>query len=157
MKKIFPILLLFCLCCLSCEAQLTAVSGIVQDSAGQLWKNGNYKIDFIRNPNQVGITPLFNGSLFLEHYNIAPLDNTAAFSISLPPVTSITPSGGLWNFQFCPNATASCTSFTVAVQGATLNLSAIITSFIKVPALNGSPVLNKAYGDTELRTSVFYS
>lgn len=154
MKK-FLLLISLLLSCTVGYAQLTAVTGVVQDSAGQLWKNGNYRVDFIRNPNQVGITPLFNGSTFLEHHDIAALDGSAAFSISLPPVTSITPSGGLWSFQFCPNATAPCTSFTVAVQGATLNLSAIITSFIKVPALNGSPVLNKAYSDAELRVSTY--
>src|SRR6202040_3225443 len=100
-------LLLLILCPLA-YSQSTTVSGTFTDSAGTLWKNGNYSFTFQPAASNPSAQYFWNGAPFSKSQTIAGnLDNTASFSVSVPSNTSITPSGSTWLFQVCPAATAT--------------------------------------------------
>jgi hypothetical protein len=137
-KRIWWLLLIAALLPLPSFAQVTAT---ITDAGGQAWNNGTWTITLIPPPGGAITTPQkFTGTL----------SASAALSQALTVNAQINPSGTLWNFNVCPQATAPCYSTNINITSANQN----VTSLIVPPAITinmGNPPPNvTAYADAEI-------
>ena len=115
MKWLWSILVLLAL---PIEAQTTAVTATISDTSGQVWNNGSYTITFFPVPGKPG--PYFyNGNPFSPQVYTGFMSNTGVLSISLPSNNFITPSGNLWTFTVCPQASSSCEAVNLSARWST--------------------------------------
>jgi hypothetical protein len=147
MKYLFALLALL-VTAAAVSAQSTTVSGTITDANSQAFANGTYSISLNTNGRLGPFT--WNGSSFSATQSYSGnLDNTGSFSLSLPSSGAISPIGTIWTFSVCPAASANCYSTSFAVNGATLNVSTLITPpAIQVPAKAFNQAL--AYSDSEI-------
>jgi len=127
---------------------LTTVTATLTDSAGQVWANAQWQANFMQ-PFGNPASPLNNGNpITSNHFGTA--DATGTFTVILDDNTVVTPSGNTWQFILCPNASVqNCSVAIVSVHGASQNLSASLSSFLSVPAVNTAPTIARAYRDSE--------
>lgn len=142
MKKLVVILWLVIVASLS-FAQTTSVSGTVQDTDGQLWIAGTWKVQFVPNPSSPNINNYYlNGSNLVQNYNSylsqsGSLGTSATLTVTTLDNSKITPVGSQWQFTFCPNAQSKCGSLTLPTTGATFTIpTATITAAIQAPRFN---------------------
>ena len=141
--------LFLCLTVPVLRAQSTSVSGNVSDASGQAWFGGTYQFSFYPSPtNPIG--PYFiNGTPFDTGTTISgSLDSSGNYSASVPPNTSISPSGSLWTLTVCPQATYKCYTQNYSVTGVSQTVSPVppaITIDMSQPH-----VRTAAYADTEI-------
>lgn len=150
---------LFFLAAAPCLGQsYTTVTATVTDSSGAAYILGTYTVTL---SNTTGQQATFGGSaIFQQVFSGLSLDASGKFSISLPSVTVMQPSGLQWIFNVCANpkqyatvfpqpANGVCFSYTstgTQVSGASVDLSSSFT-VTRVPVSGGGansagPVIN---------------
>lgn len=140
--------LLFLFISLPLAAQTTVVTATITDPSGQLWANGSYTVTFYPVPNLPN-NYQWQGAKFVPQVYKGLLDNSGAFSVTLPDSTTITPSGTQWQFVICPNATATCSTILTPVSGASQNLTSFFSSRVTPPTLF-SATIPRAYSSSEV-------
>lgn len=112
----------------------TAVTATLTDSDSQTWNNGTWTASLISpvgKPN--GCTTAFTVS--------GTMSGSGVLTGSLCDNSLISPTGSLWQFTLCPNASSGCSVVSTAVSGATQNLSSVLSAGLtapRFPALFGS-------------------
>lgn len=132
------------------RAQQTAnVTATITDASGQTWNNGTYTAVFkplpgnpgpyVTNPGGAAFTTRFTGSLSAG----------GALSISnMQRNDFIAPSGSLWTFTVCPQASSACFTQDILINSASPNLSsALIPPGISITAATRNSF---AYNDSEI-------
>lgn len=129
----------------------TAVTATVTDSDGVNWVSAPVKATFIpvggTSPTQYTV----NGQPFPQLLTTTT-NSSGAFALSLADLKTISPPGGYWQIQLCPQANVPCQTVSATnVTGATLSLSAQISGTITAPrfAAGGTAY---GYSDLELIT-----
>jgi hypothetical protein len=120
------LLFLVLLCASSAFGQSTTVSGTINDTNGQAFFFGTYKVQFFTN----GLpTPFFwDGTAFDPNTLFTgALDSTGSFAgVVIPSSNFITPVGTAWRFTVCSAATTQCYTQNVSVTGTTMNVTGLI-------------------------------
>ena len=127
-------------------AQSTSVTATITDTDGQTWNNGAVTATFVPGPPQSYTWP--GGTIPLTVSGT--MNGSGQFTISLPDNSTITPIGSQWRFTLCPNASAPCVSTSIAVAGASIDLSSQLSSVAKGPRFPASPW---AYGYRDVEIS----
>jgi len=148
MKRVLLAVLI--LCCGLCMGQTyTTVTATLTDGQGQIWANASFTATII--------PPFGNPSPLTNHGTppITPLsgftNGVGTFTIPMDDNTAITPSGSVWQFTICPNATVRvCSTSIQVVFGASMNLSASLSADLSQIVVGASPTLQRAYGDGEV-------
>lgn len=135
---------------LSLFSQSTTVSttGIV-DTDGLTWSNATYQITFVPSPNWPSIGSYTWTGGALQGVFSGAVSGTGTFSLSLPSNTAISPSGSMWQFTICPNATSGCFSVNLTVTGATQDITSSLNAFAKGPRFAANPFAF-GYGTVEV-------
>ena len=152
MKKLILVLLL-CLSTFSCGQTLTTVTATITDLSGQAFIAGTVQADYQRPAGKQGVVPLSNGVPIVEHGAplFTTLNSSGHFSIALADLSTVSPTGGYWNFTICPNASSTCpVATTASVVGASVDLSAILSAQMGTISVAAQPTLARAYKDTEI-------
>jgi hypothetical protein len=124
-------------------AGTSAVTATITDSDSQTWNNGTYLITFVAGSGHSPSEYTVNGTPFTQTLN-GTLSNAGVLTVTLTDLSTISPSGGSWRFQLCPNASVPCSSIvTTAVVGAAPNLSAVLSAGVVAPRFATSAI---AYG-----------
>lgn len=150
MKKLFALAFGMLLLGAGALAQTTSVTATVTDSDGTIWKNGTWSVDFVANPANPYGTYYFNGSIIPPSmiHQSGSIDSSGALSFIVDQNASITPVGSSWNLKVCPDAIAQCGIFNFTAIGASMDLSASLTTAIPAPRFH--PVSGAyGYNDTE--------
>lgn len=136
------------------KAWATAVTATITDTDSQTWNNGAWSISLI-NPRP-DITPNVNGVNLTSGQlsQSGAMSNSGVISVTLIDNSTISPIGTTWQFNICPNASASCGTGALAVTGSSISLSTQLSAFIKAPRF--APGSN-AYGylNAEVITSLY--
>jgi hypothetical protein len=152
--------LVLVLCLLFCAgaafAQNTTVSGTITDAGSQVWNNGTYNFAFQPAANNPSAQYYFNGAPFSRSTNFGgSLNSSGAFSVGIPPNTSITPSGSTWAVQVCSAATSPCYTVSLTITGATQNISAsVIPPAIAINLAVSPGSFTTAYSDSEITSAL---
>jgi hypothetical protein len=78
------------------------------------------------------------------------MNGSGVISVTLTDLSTITPTGGQWQFTICPNASSACYQvITNAVVGATPNLSTQLSTGIRTPRFAAGPT-SFGYLDAEI-------
>lgn len=137
----------------------TTVNATITDGTGQIFALGTYQADYIRPASNQGTVPKVNGIPITEHGITGTLNIAGTFSVSLPDVAQILPSGGQWEFTICPNASSQCSVIDTGslVTGGSVDLSSFLSARVVAPVVNPSTI-NRAYKDSEVisTTGTFY-
>lgn len=151
MMKQFVVLMILLSAVLSCgQAVYTTVTATLVDSSSQIWANATVIASLRPSPNNPAV-PLNNGLTITDSPQTVTTDSSGTFTLILDRTSSITPAGALWTFNIYPNASVkNSSSINLAITGTTLNLSGILSSILIVPSVNASPVINRAYSNTEV-------
>jgi hypothetical protein len=144
----FAGILLFFLMAVPLAAQNTNLTATLQDSTGQTWYSGSYSILFVPTPGKTGAF-YWQGSVFAPQKYQGNLNGSGVLSVTLPDNNTITPSGSMWQFSLCPNATAQCTIVTTPVTGASEDLSAQFSNDLISPQVFAAP-MPRAYSSAEV-------
>src|SRR5579859_642557 len=148
-KKIIIIFTL-CLCGYLAQAQsFTNVTATLTDSSAQIWSNATIIVSLRPIPNNPGV-PLNSGHPITDSPQTITADGTGTFTVTVDDTSKVTPSGSLWTFTMCPNATvAVCSTISLPVTGVSQNLSASLSSALVTPKVAAAPSINRAYSDAE--------
>jgi hypothetical protein len=144
MRRIILALIVLFLGAAGAFGQSTTVSGVVTDLGGQAWKNGTITFTFSGPGNST-----WSGGTIPATVP-ATLDNTGAYTASVPDNNQIVPSPTFWNIRVCPQfgITAQCfVQSNVTVTGLTQ------TTNLAPPAIRiagNSPLPVAAYADAEI-------
>jgi hypothetical protein len=150
MKKHLIWLLL--LSSLSFGQTLSVVTATITDPSGQAFINGTMTAQYLSPPNAQGI-PMSAG-VPIATQGAATLDGTGTFTVSLADLSTISPTGGTWQFTLCSQATAGCQQVnSKLVIGASPNLSTSLSSQITTLVVGPNVTLSRAYKDAELSTA----
>lgn len=109
-------------------AQTSAFTATITDPDTQTWNNGTWNAQ-IYSPNG---PPASNGTpLTIAQSNVSgTMNGSGAMSGTLFDNSLLTPTGTLWRFTICPNASAPCSIGLVSVVGATPSLSTSLSNLI---------------------------
>lgn len=153
MKKLFALAFGMLLLGAGALAQTTSVTATVTDSDGTIWKNGTWSVDFVANPANPYGTYYFNGSIIPPSmiHQSGSIDSSGALSFIVDQNASITPVGSSWNLKVCPDAITQCGIFNFTAIGASMDLSAFLTTAIPAPRFH--PV-SGAYGYADIEASL---
>lgn len=153
MKKLFFLFLLILWNHNVFGQAFTSVIGTLTDTSSQVWSSAIVQAQFVPafgNPNP----SLNQGHVITDSVQSVTADNTGTFSLTLDDNSKVTPTGSQWRFTICPNAVvAVCSSTTVFISGASMNLSSILSAALTVPSVFVSPYAYRAYNDTEALAS----
>ena len=144
--KILPLSLVF----LSATAFGSSLTATITDSDSQTWNNGTWTM-VIYSPNG---TPTVNGvPLTAAQRSLSgTLSSSGVLSATVTDTSTIAPSGALWTFTICPNATSGCFTANLGVTGTSPDLSSTLSALAKGPRYPAGPA---AYGylDVEVVTT----
>lgn len=132
------------------QASYTNVTATLVDSSAQTWANATVVATLRPAPNNPAV-PLNNGLPITDSPQTAITNGSGTFTMTLDDTSHITPAGATWIFNIFPNATVpNANSITLAVTGANLNLSGPLSSILTPPNVFASPVINRAYTDSQV-------
>jgi len=132
------------------QASYTTVTATLQDSSLQTWANATVIATLRPAPNNPGI-PLNNGLPITDSPQTVVTDGSGAFTLVLDDTSRVTPAGATWIFNIFPNASViNASSITLAITGASVNLSGPLSSILTPPNVFAAPVINRAYNDSQV-------
>src|SRR5579859_4804455 len=151
MKKLLILLTSLLLLNINSLAQhYTTVTATLTDSSAQVWTNAIVIATLRPAPNNAS-APLNDGHAITDTPQSVITDGTGSFTLTLDDTSHITPTGALWTFAIYPNASVTnASSISLAVTGGSLSLTGVLSSILAVPVVNTSPILNRAYSDSEV-------
>lgn len=127
----------------------TSITATLIDGQGQIWANASWTATII--PPFGNPTPLNNGGIPTLGTVSGVADNSGNISTSLDDNLNIKPSGSVWRFTICPNATVKvCSTSIQVITGTTMNLSASLSADLSNINVATQPTLYRAYTDTEV-------
>lgn len=127
----------------------TSITASLVDGQGQTWANASWTATII--PPFGNPTPLNNGGVPTLGTVSGVADNSGNISTSLDDNLNIKPSGSVWRFTICPNATVkSCSISVQVITGVSMNLSASLSADLTNINVAAQPTLTRAYTDTEV-------
>ena len=143
-------MLFICLLPLSALAQTSSVTATITDSDGQTWNNGTYTVTFVPTPGKPGPYNV-NGASFPMGPFTGSLDSSGILSgLTLTDNSFITPSGSMWQFVICPNASSPCLNINESITGASPNLSSVLSAVAPVVRFPAEVVSAYGYADAEV-------
>jgi hypothetical protein len=132
-----------------CIGTCTAVTASLTDGSGQVWSNAIITVNIVSpfgNPSPL----LNNGVPIASPINTIMTDISGNLSISLDDNNVLTPAGSKWKFTICPNATiTNCSQTTLIITGASMSLTASLSSVLNTPVVNTLPTIYRAYNNNE--------
>lgn len=128
-------------------AEATTVTATVQDPSTQVFANGTWAVIFRPTPGATGPFNV-NGVAFTQSFS-GVMNGSGVLSVTLTDNSTITPSGSLWTFKVCPNASFPCTSVDIRITGSNLDVSNIINAAVPLIQTAAGP-LSYAYQDSEI-------
>jgi hypothetical protein len=132
--------------------QTTAVTATITDSDAQTWNNGTYTIIFVPLQGTPANSYRINGATFTQNFS-GSLSSAGVLTVTLTDTNLMTPQGGQWSFNICPNASAACGTIVTTIVGATCTTtcSTVLSSGIRAPRFSAGP---SAYGYADVEVSV---
>jgi len=133
-------------------AQTTNVTLQVTDADAQTWNNGTWSVILIPSAGITG--PFFisgTATPVPNQQQAGFLNGSGSAAITLNSSNLISPGGTQWQFTVCPNATSTCFTQAVSIQGATQSLT-LTPPAIRIN-LTGVPFRVLAYLDLEIANS----
>jgi hypothetical protein len=152
MKKMIKLLAALLLSALPALGQTTAVTATITDSDTQTWNNGAVTVKFVPNPNFSGQYQ-YQGAPYVPQTYTASMNGSGTFSLTVPDSTFIAPAGTQWMFIICPNSSAPCSSVTLPVSGASVNLSTFFSANVKAPRFAATGTGVYGYRDAEVNVT----
>jgi hypothetical protein len=148
------LLRLFCILALFAEVGLaqTTVTGTVTDSDSIHWISSPVSYS-LYNPFP-NTPPKINGVLMTpSQLNVVgTTDASGAFSLSVTPNASITPTKTQWIIKLCPPINSQCQILPAeTVAGSSQSDTAFIVAHIKAPRISINTFNVRAYGDVEIQ------
>lgn len=141
------ICLILATCCVG-FGQQTVTTATVVDSDGTAWASGTYSIQYV---NAIPGKPYnFGTGQFVTTLYTGVLNGSGAFTVTLDDVGYINPADGTWQFTICPDTSSgsgTCGSTSVAITGASQDVSSQINAAIRAPRPGGGP---GAYGYADI-------
>jgi hypothetical protein len=148
MSKLYSLIL--AILALPAAAGTSAVTATVTDSDSQTWNNGTFQVTFVPVQGTPASSYNVNGASFTQSFS-GSMNGSGVLTVTLTDLATISPSGGQWRFNLCPNASGVCGSvITNAVTGATPNLSSQLSSGLSGPRFSAGP---SAYGYLDAEVS----
>jgi hypothetical protein len=130
-------------------AGTSAVTATITDADAQTWNNGTFSAIFVPVPGTSSSIYNVNGASFTQQVT-GTMNGSGVISVTLTDLSTITPTGGQWQFTICPNASSACYQvITNAVVGATPNLSTQLSTGIRTPRFAAGPT-SFGYLDAEV-------
>ncbi|HEY1644758.1 MAG TPA: hypothetical protein VGF75_00030, partial [Candidatus Saccharimonadales bacterium] len=137
MKQLMKVLFLtfgFLVCLKGQSQTYTPVTAIVTDPASVAWWNGNWSAKYY-NPSST-LPPVYTKTgVKVQTIYSGNLDDTGAFSQSMPDTSAITPAGGSWIFTLCPDQFVPCQAMPARslVGSTSIDLSSFFTANLAIP------------------------
>jgi hypothetical protein len=125
------------------SAQSLSVTATITDTDGQTWNNGTFSVQ-IFSPNG---TPYYNGTPVSRALQMGSMNGSGVLSVTLNNTSTITPSGALYTWTICPQASVKCSTFNTQVI--TTNLSTLLSSLVTTPRF-AAGYSNYGYLDAEI-------
>lgn len=159
MKRLLVAVALLCASGLTAFASTSAITATVSDTDGTAWANATYSAT-LKIPGQPGLVPTISG-VAVSPLTVSGTASTAGvITGTFTDTSSIDQSGARWIFTINPNASVSPVTVSVAIIGATPNLTANFSS-VPAPRFPANPsaygyadaeVTNPALGSTYFNT-----
>lgn len=128
----------------------TNVTATLTDNTAQVWTGATVTVSLRPAPNNPGV-PLNQGHPITDSPQSTITNGSGTFTLTVDDTSKITPSGALWTFTMCPNATVtSCSIINIPVTGVSVDLSAILSNALIPINAFASPFANRAYQDSQV-------
>ena len=148
--KLFSLLLIIGSFFPLARAQTTVVTATITDPNGQVFANGAVTANYLRPFGGSSITPTVNGVPITE-LGTAAMNSSGTFTITLADLSKVVPTGGVWAFTICPQASSQCQVInSQSVVGSAINLTLFFAAYIVPISVAPNTTLSMSYLDAEV-------